>query len=209
MDEVKTMLNRRWISAAGLAICGGLMLQFATPLSAQQKDAPAANAQQDDKKEKEKEKDLDLRYAKAYLKLMEATLNKYRETNRKLPNTIRPSVMQAIEESVREARERVSLIDKDDTKEGDIYLSGANAELREATESLRKAEAANVQFSGTISAEEIERLKAEVELATINVEKAKHLGSESPLANVRYELEQLREDVAELRMFVALLRDRN
>ncbi|HEY4310771.1 MAG TPA: hypothetical protein VGN12_15075 [Pirellulales bacterium] len=203
------MLNRRWIFAAGLAICGGLMLQFVTPLSAQQKDAPAADAQQDDKKEKEKEKDLDLRYAKAYLKLMEVTLNKYRETNRKLPNTIRPSVMQAIEESVREARERVTLIDKDDTKEGDIYLSGANAELRDATESLRKAEAANVQFSGTISAEEIERLKAELEVAMINVEKAKHLGSESPLANVRYELEQLREEVAELRMFVALLRDRN
>ena len=175
------MWNRRWIFVAGLAICGGLMAQFAAPLSAQQKGATTPSDKKDDKKddaqEKAKEKDLDLRYAKAYLKLMEATLAKYRETNRKLPNTIRPSVMQAIAEAVREAGERVKLVDDDETNDAEIYVSGAEAELREAQESLSKAQAANVQFSGTISAEEIERLKAELELAKINVEKTRHLGS--------------------------------
>jgi hypothetical protein len=203
------MVNRRWIFVASLVIGSGFVAQWAAPLSAQQKQAAGEGDKKDDAKEKETEKDLDLRYAKAYVRVMEATLNKYRETNRKLPNTIRPSVMQAIEEGLREAQERVKLVDGDVSNDGDIFVAGAQAELREEQESLRKAEAANVQFSGTISAEEIALLKARVELASINFEKSKHLGSESSLSNVRYELEQLREELAELRMYVALLRDRN
>ena len=82
---------------------------------------------------------------------MEATLAKYRETNRKLANTIRPSVMQAIAEAVREAGERVKLVDDDETNDAEIYVSGAEAEFGEAQESLTKSQAANVQFSGTIT----------------------------------------------------------
>jgi seryl-tRNA(Sec) selenium transferase len=205
------MWNRRWIFVAGLMACGFLAIQVASPLSAQQKEnAPTDSAGKSDKeKEKAKEKELDIRYAKGYLKLMQATLEKYQETNRRLPNTIRPSVMQAIQENVREARERVQLAEKDDTSDAEIYVSGAESDLRSAQESLSKAEAANLQFNGTVSPPEIERLKADLELAQIKVERARHLASESPLSNVRFELEQLREDVQELRMFVALLRDRN
>ena len=43
----------------------------------------------------------------------------------------------------------------------------------------------------------------------MRIDKAKHLASESPLSNVRFELEQLREEVQELRLLVALLRFRN
>ena len=200
------MGNRRWAFVAGLIACGWLAAQVATPLAAQQK----ADARRSDKaSDKDQEHELDVKYAKAYLKLVEATLAKYEDTNRRLPNTIRPSVIQAIQEGVREARERLQLAQSDDVSDSEIYVSGAEAELRAAEESLRKAEAANIQFSGTISQEEIERLKADVELCKIKVEKARHLASESPLSNVRFEIEQLREDVQELRMFVALLRDRN
>jgi hypothetical protein len=202
--EVDTMWNRRWIFVAALVACGWLTAQIATPLAAQQKDKASTSD-----KNADAEKELDVRYAKAYLRLMEATLEKYQETNRKLPNTIRPSVMQAIQEGVREARERVQLAEHDDMSDAEIYVSSAEADLRSAEEALRKAEGANLQFSGTISQAEIERLKADIDLAKIKLEKARHLASESPLSNVRYELEQLREDVAELRMFVALLRDRN
>src|SRR6202012_2003400 len=104
-------------------------------------------------------------------------------TQQQLSNTLRPSVIQAIQEGLGEAQERVKLVDHDASNDGDIFVSGAEAELREEKEALRKAEAANVQFSGTISAEEIALLKARVELATINLEKSKHLGSESDLSN--------------------------
>jgi hypothetical protein len=204
------MRNRRWAFVAGLLACGWLAAQIATPSAAQQKsEASESDKAAQKAAEKKKEQELDVKYAKAYLKLVEATLEKYEDTNRRLPNTIRPSVIQAIQEGVREARERLQLAQRDDVSDSEIYVSGAESDLRTAEESLRKAEAANIQFSGTISDAEIARLKADVELSKIRAEKARHLASESALSNVRYELEQLREDVQELRMFVALLRDRN
>src|SRR5271169_1012572 len=116
------MWNRRWIFVAGLVACGWLAAQVATPLSAQQKDNAGKS---DEKSDKEKEQELDVRYAKAYLRLMEATLEKYQETNRRLPNTIRPSVMQAIQEGILEARDRVKLAENDDMSDAEIYVSGA------------------------------------------------------------------------------------
>lgn len=201
------MLNRRWIFVAGLALCGSLALLYSVPLSAQQKSSESATSDKDS--EKQTEHDLDVRYAEQYLKLVEATLAKYQYTNRKLPNTIRPAVIQAIEEGVREARERVQLAKSDDTSDADIYISSAESELRATQSALRKAEAANLANSGTVLQVEIDRLNAELELAKIRVEKARHLAKESPLSNVQYEIEQLREDVHELRLIVALLRDRN
>jgi seryl-tRNA(Sec) selenium transferase len=198
------MWNQRLIFVAALAACGWLTIQFATPLLAQQKDdAPASDSASD------AEKQLDLRYAKAYLRLMEATLNKYEETNRRQPNTIRRGVIQAIQENVREARDRIKLAESDNASDADIYVSSAEADLRAIQESLRKAEAANLQRPGTVGQPEVERLKADLDLAKVRVDKARHLASESPLSNVRFELEQLREDVQELRLIVALLRDRN
>jgi len=201
------MEYRRWIFVAGLAVCGLFAAQATSPTSAQQKTDSGAKSDKDS--DKESEHDLDVRYAESYLKLVEATLAKYQYTNTKLPNTIRPAVMQAIQEGVREARDRVQLAKSDDASDAEIYVSSAASELRLAQDALRKAENANLQNSGTILQVEIDRLGAEVELAKVRVDKARHLAKESPLANVQYELEQLREDVQELRMFVALLRDRN
>ncbi len=97
-----------------------------------QQDQNVAKSDKDKEKEEEKkkEKELDVKYAKGYLRLMEATLEKYQETNRRLANTIRPSVMQAIQEGVREARERVQLAENDDTSDSEIYVSGAESDLR-------------------------------------------------------------------------------
>ena len=198
------MCNRRWIILAGLAVSGWLAARVASPLVAQQQHDAAPSD-----KDSSTERELDLRYAKAYLRLMEATLNKYQETNRRQPNTIRRGVIQAIQENVREARERVQLAESDDASHAEIYVSSAEADLRAAQESLRKAEAANLQRSRTISQAELDRLKADVDLAMVRADKARHLATESPLSNVRFELEQLREDVQELRLIVALLRDRN
>jgi seryl-tRNA(Sec) selenium transferase len=150
-----------------------------------------------------------VRYAKAYLKLVEATLAKYQETNRRQPNTIRRGVIQAIQENVRQAQERVQLAGPDDTSHAETYVASAEARLQSAQESLRKAEATNTQRPGTTGQFELARLKAEIELAQVRIDKARHLAAESPLSNVEYELEQLREDVQELRLIVALLRDRN
>jgi hypothetical protein len=198
------MSTRRLIFVGVLTLCVGLAAQVAAPLFAQQKD----DVQPSDK-DRQTEQELDVQYAKAYLKLVEATLAKYQETNRRSPNTIRRGVITAIEENVRTAGDRVKLAESDDVSDAQIYVSSAEARLRASQESLRKAESVNLQRPGTIGAPEVARLKAEIELGEMRIAKAKHLASESPLSNVRFEIEQLREDVAELRLIVSLLRDRN
>ena len=64
-----------------------------------------------------------------------------------------------------------------------------------AEDALRRAQAANSRNAKPIGEGEIGRLQAQVELAKVRVDKARHLASESSLSNVRYELELLREDV--------------
>ena len=195
------MRKLRWILVSGLLICGCFFVQLAAPLWGQQEtNAPKTGAAAD------RERELDIRYAEAYLKLMEATLARHEESNRTMPNTVRPTVIQGIQSAVREARERVELARRDEAGDSEIYVSSAEAELRLAEEALRRSQAANAKGARAISDGEVARLRAQVDLAKVRVEKARHLASESPLSNVRYELELLREDVQELQIFVALLR---
>lgn len=197
------MSRRRLLFVASLAACGWLAVHVAAPLFAQPKSDAGAAGQDS------AVSDLDARYAQAYLRLVEATLAKYQEVNRRRPNTIRSGVISALQQNVRDARDRVKLAEGDEKSDADIFVASAEADLKAAEESLRKASAANQQRPGVVGPEEVTRLKADIELAKIRVEKARHLASESPLSNVQFELEQLREDVQELRLIVALLRDRN
>ena len=130
---------------------------------------------------------------------MEATLARYEDMNRSAPNTIRPSVMQGIQQNVSDARDRVQQAQMGKVIDSAIYVSRAEASLRLTEEILRKAEAARARVAGAVSQREMERLQAELELAKVRVDKARHLASESPLSNVRFELDQLREDLQELR----------
>ena len=130
------MRKRSWIFAAGLLICCGWFSQIIAPLWGQQKaepEKPAAGSPE------AQEKALDIRYAQAYLGVMEATLARYEESNRVAPNTIRPTVIQGIQDAVRKARERVQLAESDEVGDSQIYVSSAEASLRLAEESLRRA----------------------------------------------------------------------
>lgn len=205
---VDIMWNRQRTVIAGVATCSLLTAFLAAPLLAVQDraaQAPAANAAE----EAEKERELNIRYAQSYLKLVEATLERFEETNRRVPNSIRRGVMQAVEDAVREARVRVQLAESGGERDAEVYVSSAEDLLRRAQAALSKANAVNARVASTVSPSEVNRLKAELELAQVRVDKARHLAAESPLSNVRYELGQLREDVQQLHLNVALLRDRN
>lgn len=53
------------------------------------------------------------------------------------------------------------------------------------------------------------RLKAQLELAKVRVDVAGNLKGASPLLQAQFELEQLREQVQQMRIMISLLRDRN
>jgi hypothetical protein len=200
------MSQRRWLLVGACLVSGWLAGQISTPLWGQQEpQLPGADKAAD----AEKEHELDVRVAQAYLTFMEATLRKYEETNRRAPNTIRPTIIQGIQDGVRKARERVQLAQGDDITDSQIFVSSAEADLRLIEDALSKAQNANRRSAGAVSQGEVDRLIAQRDLAKVKIDKAKHLASESPLSNVRFELEQLREEVQELRLMVALLRFRN
>jgi hypothetical protein len=202
------MWNRQRILVAGLVACACLAIQATSRLPAQQESsAGKSETESDQENVKKQERELDVRYAKAYLQLTQVTLDKYQDLDRSHPGTIPPNVMRVIQEGVREARDRVQLVGTTNSGDAEIYVSGAESELHAAEESLREAESANAASSAAESALQVELHKAKVELAKIRVEKARHLAGESPLSNVRFELGQLREEVQQLRMFVALLRE--
>ena len=203
------MRNRqRWIFAAGLVACGWLTAQLSAPSQAEaQNDSKGKQKQGSTEKEKE---EVNVRYAQAYVKLMEAEVAKLNFSNRAVPGTIRPAVLEAANVALREAQDRVKLAQKsDDIPDHEIYVQAAKSDLRYAEESRRKGEAANLKFGGTISDAEMARLKAQLEVTKTRVEVANNLKGESPLIQAQYELEMLREQVQQLQIMVSLLRDRN
>ncbi|MBL9123644.1 MAG: hypothetical protein JNG90_08425 [Planctomycetaceae bacterium] len=202
------MCNRRWIFAAGLTSCGallGLLLaELGNPSRAAGQAADAAAQAAD------VERELDTRYAKAYLDLVKATQERYADINRRVPNSIRRGVMQSLASAVSDAEERIKVAEGASLQTAsEVYVRNAETQLRTSQELLAKANAANARLANSVNPTEVARLQAEVALGTIRLEKARHLASESPLSNVRYEIGQLREMVQELRLNVALLRDRN
>ena len=197
------MLTRRWVMVSGLLLCGWLGTQIVSPLLAQQDAEPgkfaAPVAQNGDK-------ELNVRYAQAYLKLMEAHLAELEDRNRRNPNTIRPAAIQLVQDSVGKARVRLKSAQNDGTNFSEFYVLRAEADLRSAEESLRKAEAVNKRVANTVGPGELARLNAQRDLARVSVEKARHLASETPLANMRFEIDQLRDDLLELRLQQAMAR---
>jgi hypothetical protein len=189
----------------GLVACW-CVAHFGTPLWAQKNEGDGAAPEA---KQSDAESALAVRYAKAYLRVMQATLARYEEMNRISPNTVRPGVIQAIQQNVADAKQRVEQAQSGKELDSTIYVSRAEARLQLTEDIVRKAEASRARFAGAVSQGEMERLQAELELAKVRLDKARHLASESSLSNVRYELDQLREDLQELRIFVALLRSRN
>ena len=195
------MSNRSWVIVGALVAGVWLVEQFSASTWGQQASTPDAPATEVSSEEQQ----LNLRYAQAYLNLMEVTLRRYDESNQ--PRRARSgrrsfkgckSPCGRLASGCNRPRRTMSPMPQE-------YIAAAQAQLNLAEESLRKAEAANKLRSGSVNADEVARLAAQRDLAVVRLEKARHLASESPLSNVRYELDQLREEVGELKLFVALL----
>jgi hypothetical protein len=204
------MWNRKLIIAAGLGACLYAAIRVAGPVAAQQSDA-SGKADKNSAKEKETKQqlELDAKYAKAYQRLMDATLENYEEKNRRQPNTIPTSVMHVIRNGARDARDRAQMLEKSDPNDAEVLLVCSEAELSSAEASWRRVEDANAAAPGSISAARAAILKADLELAKVRVEKARHLSDEPALSSVNFELAQLREQVQQLRILVALLGERD
>ena len=104
------MWNRKLIIAVGLGACLCAAIRVAGPVAAQQSDASGKADKNSAKAQETKQQiELDAKYAKAYQRLMDATLENYEEKNRRQPNTIPTSVMHVIRNGARDARDRANV----------------------------------------------------------------------------------------------------
>jgi len=204
------MGNRKLIIAAGVGACLCVAIRVAGPVAAQQTDtAGKAVKNSDQEKEKKQQLELDAKYAKAYLRLMGATLESYEEANRRQPNTIPTNVMHVIRNAARDARDRAQMLEKVDPNDAEILLACSESELNIAEASWRRVKDANAAAPNSFSAAKAAIVKANLELAKVRVEKARHLSDEPALSSVYFELAQLREQVQQLKILVALLGEKD
>lgn len=148
-------------------------------------------------------------YAEAVLKVAQADLNKSREANSRVAETIPRAQLRQLESDVALATARLQSV-LGATQQGENpYLAAAKISLAYAEESVQEAKTANARAPGAVSQGEVERRQADVELAKAKLEVAKLLENADPLEITRWELLQLQENVHDLRYRVRLLQYRN
>jgi hypothetical protein len=94
----------------------------------------------------------------------------------------------------------VELAQSGETNDSRLHVLRAEADVRLAEDSLKRAEATNKRLANTISPGEMARLVAARDLARLKVERARQLASEPPLSHLRFDVDELREDVQEIQL---------
>jgi hypothetical protein len=149
-------------------------------------------------------------YAGALQRLAEADLAKAREANRRVPETIPAAVVRGLENNAALSAARVKLFsgEKPDPKDNP-FLKAARDAIATAEQNLQQAQNANARVPGAVSDGEVERRKAEVDIAKSRLEVANFLDVASPMEVARWEILQLQEAVNNLQNRVQLLQYRN
>lgn len=196
----------RLFAAIGLLTAAVATAQTAGSDNAQQnaRNATGNDAKaKDDKAAAEKARDLDLRYSEAMLGLARLELQRAMGINRQIPGTFTKTAIEALEQSVIVCEAQVEALKEN--KRIPLYLIAAEANAKAARQSLQRVLAINQQNPGTITPIEVERLRLTAELANLALEKARTIKPQNEAQFLQWQLDQLREDLFQLRNRVAQL----
>jgi len=143
---------------------------------------------------------LDVRFAQTYLKLANIELKKALETNNKSPAAYSAALVERLRQNVKIAEEQLQQARME--REGDVHkvhLRDAEAAVAIAELRLNHAHAMNERLAGSYDETELERLQLNAEVAQLRLEKARDPARvSSPNAHLKWQLEQLRDEVLEL-----------
>jgi hypothetical protein len=143
--------------------------------------------------------ELNIRYAEVYLELAKVQLQRALDTNKQVPGTFTNVAIEALRQVVTVAEKQLNMLKQSDGRPVNMFLVSAEANARASAASYNRAKAVNQMSPGAIPMAEIERLRLTAELASINLEKAKSIGSEASQEYVQWQIDQLREDFFQLR----------
>jgi hypothetical protein len=167
------------------------------------------SASQDDK-DNNALKDAKVAYAQAVLEIAQADLARAREANGRAAETIPSTVVRGLENDVSMAKARLSAMKDGSPPDAESpYMQAAKDTLAFAEDNLQQANKVNARVPNAISKAEVDRRKADVNLAKARVQVAGLLNKATPAEMTQWELLQLQEDVHDLRFRVRLLQYRN
>jgi Tfp pilus assembly protein PilX len=149
---------------------------------------------------------LSVRYAQAQLRLAELTLQKAQSLNQRMANTITPAMVSLFSDDVEFAKSQLQAVKS--TGKLDSYqglLRRAELSLRTAEQNLKKITEADKLMPGTFDASDLERLKINVELAKVRLERGKALANADPQTKLQWQVELLNDDVARLKEQQAMI----
>ena len=153
----------------------------------------------------EETQDLDIRYARLTLALSQLELQRALETNKQVPGTFTRASLVALEQSVIINEEQLKALTQKGGKRIPMFLIAAEANAKATQQQLQRVLTINQQNPGTIAPIDIERLRLTAELANVNLEKARSINPKNEAQFLQWQVDQLREDVYQLRIRVAQL----
>ncbi|HEV3137103.1 MAG TPA: hypothetical protein VGZ26_04350 [Pirellulales bacterium] len=187
------MNARQWMAATIVfAICGAALLHFGA----------AAPPSKNDKKAESNE----VRSARAKLRLAELTLQKAQDMNRKVAGTLTPGLIAQFADDVEFAKLQLQNATRPDGRDAhQAYLLRAELVRHAAENQLKRATEANGRVPDVIPASELERLRLNVEIAKLRVERGQSLIDASPDAKLQWQIDLMSDELARVKEQTYLL----
>ena len=153
------------------------------------------------------EDSLDVRAAQADLELARLELQKVVEKNRQVPNSFPQILVERLEDYVRLAESQLKqLIDPTAAHGHAVHITEAKLAVERAQRHLDRGLELNRRMARLADATEVARRRAALQVAVLRLERAKQLDPRAPHAHIEWQLEQLRDDLLDLRLEVAKLK---
>jgi hypothetical protein len=149
--------------------------------------------------------DLDIRYARLTLAMSKLELQRVQQINRQVPGTFTRTSIAAFDQSVLINEEQLKMLTQQGGKRVPMFLITAEANAKAEQQHLQRVLAINQLNPGTITQIEIERARLRAELANVGLEKARSVNPKNEAQFLQWQMDQLREDLYQLRTWVAQL----
>ena len=153
---------------------------------------------------------LDVQSAELSLRLYELDLQKIDDINKQMAGLYSKAEVDRFRANVEMAKQRVAAArERADGKRGVAIIGVGQIILQNAQETYERDMAANRQLSTAFKPVDIERDRVSVEMAKVNLAKAKLVDQlDSPIAIVNWELDVLRDEVRQLRWRITAITSR-
>lgn len=153
---------------------------------------------------------LNERYAKTSRRLAQLNLQRAIDANRKIARAVSSTEVERLRQIVNLAEDEVRkemAAGKEQGASMNVRTASANAKV--AIAEWRKAQAANEREPGTVTADEMERLRLTAELAQLGLARERAAGNtQSVVGELEWQIAQLRQEVQDLRAMVERLAKR-